>query len=195
MSHDKELPEVNLMFSQIPAITIATNIFVCKIPVRYKDEALLEFVKDIRVGGCYPQIPIYHPDGTKLAVAKGSQLYSTAAGQKAGVEMIYPQGATVCRMGGRPLFEIRRQGAAALKMDAELCTFDGQFIKWTEHFIGVLLLNGQDCLRLGGTFQRCRFEGVVGIQLGQSTQSLPAAVCIPGWSLDKLRGPGPDASG
>jgi hypothetical protein len=167
--------EEKLIFTQIPAVMIASNFFICQIPIRYKDEPMLEFIKELTV--YRSKIPIYHSDGTKLADVKGSEIYPTEDGKKAGITMRHPAGATVCEMNGKPLFEIQKQGANALKMVAELFTFDGFFLKWSAQQIeGLIHASGGD-LKIGGSsFSGCSFQGPVGIQIGDSTKPLPACL-------------------
>ena len=115
---------------------------------------MLEIVQAVKAGYT-TKIPIYHNDGTKLAVVKGSDVYPTEDGTKAGVTTRHPPGATICELNGRPVFEITRTSAAALKMSAELHTFDGSFLKWSaealslfdpqEHEIEIRGLFMQDC--------------------------------------------------
>jgi hypothetical protein len=171
--------EEQLIFVQSPAIVIATNTFLCRIPIRYKDTPMLEFVKELTT--YTTTIPIFHSDGTKLAVAKGSQLYRTKEGEKAGVTMRYVPDGTVCEINGKPAFEIRRKGAAALKMTAELFTCDAAFLKWSEETLsGVLSVEPGKVLHVGtSTFERCHFQAEVGIQIGESTTPLPMAVSLP----------------
>ncbi len=60
-----------LLFIESPAITIATNVFLCRIPVRYKDSAMLEIIQKLtthKLQGYVTKIPIFYSDGTKLAV-------------------------------------------------------------------------------------------------------------------------------
>lgn len=170
----------NLIFSALPEVTIATNRFVCDIPIRYKDMPMLEMVKELTA--YTPKIPIFGPDGTKLAVVKGSQLYATHDGEKAGVQLRHLPGGTVCDIKGKLAFEIRRQGASALKMTAELFTFDGVFLRWSDEVMkGMMTLDGQqiEILPTHTVFQHCQFEGPVGIQIGKASLEMPACFAIP----------------
>ncbi|MEE6015417.1 hypothetical protein, partial [Escherichia coli] len=76
------------------------------------------------------RIPIYHNDGTYLAKAKGTQLYLTEEGRKAGVTLRHEDKITVCLINGKEVFELRRQSAAALKAEAELYVPDGKLISY-----------------------------------------------------------------
>src|SRR5438105_37861 len=91
-----------LIFQETPAITVATNTFI-EVPIvlQYDETPLIEVVREQNAGYC-TSIPIYHSDGTYLAKVVGTRLFSTAAGEKAGVVLHHPQDATVCELGARP---------------------------------------------------------------------------------------------
>lgn len=67
---------------------------------------------------------------------------------------------TVCTLGGKTLFEIRREEAAALKTSAELYTPTGYFVKYKDQTPSLVNPNG-DALQVGGivmtgsTFSGC----------------------------------------
>ena len=86
----------------------------------------------------------------------------------------------MCEVSGKPVFEIRRKGAAPITMTAELFTYDATFLRWSDEFITGLLFNDPNKpLKIGGlTMSNCHLMGPVGIQIGQPTQSLGAAVFI-----------------
>jgi hypothetical protein len=169
--------EEQLLFSEIPQVVIASNTFICPIVIRYKDIPMLEMIREIKI--FTTRIPIFHQDGTKLAVAKGAQLYETEEGKKAGVKMRHLPDCTVCEMQGKPLFEIRRQGAAALKINAELFTSDGAFLKWSDERISGLINSKGNVLQIGGSsLSNCFFRGNVGIQIGKPIQPMGAALMI-----------------
>jgi hypothetical protein len=102
---------------------------------------------------------------------KGSEIYLTEDGEKAGLRLRHPQGLTVCELGNTALFEIQKSGPNALKMSAELFTYDGTFLKWSAESISGLLFNdpGQP-LRLGGVVMMdCLIENCrVGISIGKA---------------------------
>ena len=166
----------NLLFTELPETKIANNIIMSPIPIRYHDEAMLELVKEVKLYEA--KVPIFHSDGTKLAVVKGSQLYDTDDGKKAGVSLRHLPGVTVCEISGKPVFEIQRKGAAAITMTAELYTYDATFLRWSDTFITGLLFSDPDKpLKIGGlVMSDCYLEGPVGIQIGQPSQSLGAAI-------------------
>lgn len=132
----------SLLFSDSPTVRISGMDFNCQVLLQYFDTPMLEVVQEVttlNLSRYTTKLPIYHNDGTKLAVAKGSQLYRTADGEKAGVEMRHPPGMTVCEMNGRPIFEMRRTGSAAVSMTAELYTNDGVFLKWSDASVSEML--------------------------------------------------------
>jgi len=158
-----------LIFSKDASIKIATNTFI-NVPIilQLDDLPLIEVVQTVDASYTV-QIPIFHPDGTKLAVAKGTQLYDvTEAGKKSGLTYEHPDKMTVCKLGNQTLFEIRRQAAAALKMQAELFTPNGRFVKCTDSPIAEIFKQAPSGMTMignlrmmGCTFSNCR----IGIHL------------------------------
>lgn len=118
-----------LVFSSTPNVAFASNIFT-GVPVilQSDDTPLIELVKE-EPAGFTTQISIYHKDGTYLAKVKGSQMYLTPDGEKAGLKLRHPGLVTVCQLEQQTLFELRRDHAAALNLTAELYTPTGGFIK------------------------------------------------------------------
>jgi hypothetical protein len=164
-----------LVFSESPAINIATNTFI-RVPtiLQFEDTPLIEVIK-LQRAGYTTQIPIYHPDGTYLAKVVGSRLFATPEGKKAGLSLEYPHRKTVCKLGKRILFEITREEAAALKTQAELYTPDGFFVRCTESPQPELYTASGDALQvrgvtmIGSVFSGCRIgiwirkDGSIGI--------------------------------
>ena len=71
-----------LIFTQFPAVTIATNTFInCPVPLKFDDTNLIELIQEEKVGFT-TQIPIYHPDGTYLAKVVGNRIFLTDDGKK-----------------------------------------------------------------------------------------------------------------
>ena len=118
-----------LIFHNHPTVELATNTFV-RVPVilQYDELPLIEIVQT-QSAGFTTKIPIYHPDGTYLAKVVGSHLFPTPEGEQAGLRLEHPDRMTVCKLGEKVLFEIRRKDAAALRTQAELYTPDGRFVK------------------------------------------------------------------
>ena len=167
-----------LIFNTIPSFTIATNTFVnCPIILQYDETPLIQLVREVDASFT-TEIDIYHNDGTFLAKAKGTQLYATEDGKKAGVTLRHPDRLTVCEMAGKTLFELERQQAAALKGSAELYTPDGFFIRAVDSGIGRELMERRDGahMQIGGMHvQNCSFKCRVGIHI-KSDGSIGVAV-------------------
>ena len=139
-----------LVFQESPIVEIATNLFV-NVPVilQYDETPLIEVVSEIKAGFSI-QIPIYHSDGTYLAKVKGSQIYLTDDGKKAGVKLRHPDKMTVCEIDEKTVFEIRREEASALKTQAELYTPDASFIRCSDSGLaGYVLDRNKDRLQIG----------------------------------------------
>ena len=139
-----------LVFSDHPSVQVASNWFI-NVPIilQYEEIPLIQIVKEEQVGFT-TEIPIYHPDGTYLAKVKGSQLYPTKEGIQAGVTLEHPDLMTVCKIGARTLFEIRRTEAAALRTTAELHTADGYFVKCAQELPLQLFDTSGEQLKVGG---------------------------------------------
>ncbi|MDR1004685.1 MAG: hypothetical protein LBL97_06750 [Prevotellaceae bacterium] len=121
--------DTSLVFQTHPKVEIAGNTFI-NVPVilQYEDVNLIEVVHDMEIGYT-SRIPIYHPDGTKLAVATGNRLYPTNEGKNTNLQIDKYEGVWVCKLDNRELFEIHQQTGDAFKTIAELYTQDGFFIK------------------------------------------------------------------
>lgn len=160
-----------LYFSELPTVVLATNTFVdVPIILQYEDTPLIQFIKE-QSAGFTTEIPIYHPDGTYLAKARGSQLYLTDDGKKAGLTLVHAGNVTVCKLGSQVLFEIKRSQAAALRTRAELYAPNGYFLKCTDVDVPKLFdASGQE-LRIGGvTMRECTFTGCrIGIHVGRQS--------------------------
>ena len=89
-----------LVYVPTRKIIFATNTFV-NVPtvLRVDGVSMIEVVQE-QEAGYTVQIPIFHNDGTKLAVAKGSRLILTDAGKAAGLSLRHPNKMTVCEWGG-----------------------------------------------------------------------------------------------
>ncbi|MBW8014833.1 MAG: hypothetical protein FVQ82_01480 [Planctomycetes bacterium] len=145
-----EKNEGMLVFQEAPVIELAANIFT-NVPIimQYDKTPLIEVVREVNVGFNI-EIPIYHSDGTYLAKVKGSQIYPTDDGIKAGVKLRHPDKMTVCEIDGRTVFEVERQEAAALKTQAELYTPDASFIRCSNSDLaGYVLDDDESQLQIG----------------------------------------------
>lgn len=148
-----------LVFQTHPHVTFGGNLFV-DVPVilQFEDTPLIEVIKEQEVGFT-TQIPIYHEDGTYLAKVVGSRLFLTPDGQKAGVTLSHPDKMTVCSLGSKTLFEIRREQAAAIKAAAELFTPTGHFVRFAAQAPQLLDAQGGGIQIRGVTFQGNTFQG------------------------------------
>src|SRR5690242_20668530 len=106
---------MNVIFQSHPDVVIGSNTFR-NVPtiIQFEVTPLIEVGK-FEPAGFTTRIAVYHNDGTKIAVVKGSQVYLTDEGRKASVTPRYEAGLTVCELEGKPIFELRRTSAAALK--------------------------------------------------------------------------------
>jgi hypothetical protein len=140
----------DLIFQSSPVIHFATNTFV-NVPVilQFEDTPLLEVVREL-AAGFTTQFSIYHSDGTYLAKLKGSQLYRTKDGEKAGLVLHHPPLKTICELNGKPIIELTRLEAAALKTEAELFAPGGAFLKSSDaDLTGYIRRNQGEPLRIG----------------------------------------------
>lgn len=121
-----------LIYQTAPKVTFATNLFV-NVPIilQFDDTPLISIVREQTLGFT-TEIPIFHPDGTYLAKVKGTRIYPTEDGTKAGLTMRRLVNMTVCEMGGKTLFEITHEKGDAFKAYAELHTPNGFFVKYRD---------------------------------------------------------------
>ena len=85
MSEAKEL-----VFSSSPTVAFASNVFT-GVPVilQADNTPLIEMVRG-EDAGFTTQITIFHKDGAYLAKVKGTQIYLTPDGEKAGLTLRHP---------------------------------------------------------------------------------------------------------
>jgi hypothetical protein len=175
----------SLVFTQVSAVVIANNTFVCRVPICYKDTPMLEFVQHMpkhNAPTLTTRIPIFHSDGTLLAVLKGGSLQATDDGKKAAVKLLHLPDGAACELNGKTLLEIKRT-KTALSVTAELFTNDGVFLKWSENELNGRMSPAPNAPRIGGlTMTGCKFSGDVGIQIGVPTRHFGGQVfvAIPG---------------
>ena len=139
-----------LIFTNQFKFELATNIFV-NVPVilKYEDIDLISVIRE-SVVEYTTKIPIFHSDGTHLADAKGSRLFKTEAGEKAGLKIDKHPNLWVGTLNGKTIFEIRQKSPDFFKTTAELFTNDGYFVKCLDSpSLGLIDMNG-DSLKIGG---------------------------------------------
>lgn len=150
-----------LIYQTSPVVTFATNRFV-NVPIilQYDDTPLISVVKEQALGYT-SEIPVYHADGTYLAKVRGTRIFATEDGKKAGLELNHPKGMTVCKLDGRTVFEIYHESGDAFRTHAELYTPNGFFVKSANTPPTIIAKDGQP-LQVGGVtmignmFSGCR---------------------------------------
>lgn len=140
----------SLTFSESPTVLFGGNKFI-NIPVilKYEAENLIEVVKELGVG-FETKIPIFHSDGTKLAIVKGNRIYKTEDGKKAGLDFDSQEKITYCNLNGKTIFELRHEIGELFKLDAELYTNDGVFLKSSDSPIPELIDSSGNEIKIGG---------------------------------------------
>ena len=164
---------MELIYQTTPTVTFATNTFI-NVPtiLQFDDTPLISVVKEENLGFT-SEIPIFHSDGTYLAKVRGTRVFPTEAGKKAGIVMRSLANLTVCELDGRTLFEIAHQQGNAFRAQAELYTPTGYFVKSTATDLPSLVKSDGTALNVGGIrMTNCSFSGVrIGIWL-QSNGSI-----------------------
>jgi hypothetical protein len=138
-------------FNQVPVFEIASNTFA-RVPVilQYENTPLIQVVREMQAGFT-TEASIYHEDGTYLARVRGSRLFPTSEGTKAGVSIRHEPQLVVCEISDRTAFELRYVAPAAVRGAAELHTPDGAFLKMDRAVSGYVKMDG-NCLAVGGVF-------------------------------------------
>jgi hypothetical protein len=158
---------MELIYQTSPAVTFATNKFI-NVPtiLQLDDTPLITVVKEQGLGFT-SEIPIFHADGTYLAKVRGTRVFPTEEGKKAGIVMRSLPGLTACELDGKTLFEIAHQSGDAFKVQAELYTPTGYFIKSTDADLPSLMKADGTALNVGGIrMTNCSFSGVrIGVWL------------------------------
>jgi hypothetical protein len=118
-----------LVYQSTPTVRFASNTFI-NVPtiLQFDDTPLISVVRGESLGFT-TEIPIYHSDGTYLAKVRGTRVYPTKEGEKAGVEVRRLPLLWVCTIGGRTAFEIHQEPGDAFRAHAELHTPNGYFVK------------------------------------------------------------------
>jgi hypothetical protein len=139
-----------LIFTNQSKFELATNTFT-NVPVilKYENVDLISIIKESTLAYT-TKIPIFHSDGTHLADAKGSRLFMTKEGEKAGLKIEKHPNIWACSLDGKTVFEIRQKSPEFFKTTAELFTNDGYFVKCLDSpSPGLIDVNG-DNLKIGG---------------------------------------------
>lgn len=136
-------------FQTHPDVQIGSNTFK-NVPIilQFEDTPLLEVGKFVEAG-YQTRFSVFNADGIHVAVVVGSQIRLTKEGKNARITQRFEPNLTVCELEGKPILEMKRIGAIALKGWAELYTPTGALIK--VHDSGVSgLLKGGGSLVVGG---------------------------------------------
>ena len=141
---------MELVYQTTPVVTLSTNTFT-NVPtiLQFDDTPLISIVREESLGYT-SEIPIFHSDGTYLARVRGTRVFPTEAGKKAGIVMRSLPKLTVCELSGKTLFEITHQPGDAFKARAELFTPTGYFVKSTHTELPSLLKSDGTALNIGG---------------------------------------------
>lgn len=153
---------MNLIYQTNPTVNLATNLFF-DVPtiLQFDDTPLISIVREQSLGFT-TEIPIFHADGTYLAKVNGTRVFPTEGGKKAGIVMRSLQATTVCEMAGRTVFEVFHQKGDAFRLQAELATPSGYFVKTVDSPVPIVLKSDGAALQVGGmimsgnVFRGCR---------------------------------------
>jgi hypothetical protein len=153
---------MELVYRTTPVVTLSTNTFT-NVPtiLQFDDTPLISIVREANLSFT-SEIPIFHSDGTYLAKVRGTRVFPTEAGKKAGIAMRSLPNLTVCELSGKTLFEIAHQPGDAFKARAELFTPTGYFVKSTDTALPSLLKSDGTTLNIAGlqmtnsSFSGCR---------------------------------------
>jgi hypothetical protein len=153
------MPE--LIYTTSPTVSLGSNTFV-NVPtiLQFDDTPLISVVKEEALGFT-TEIPIYHADGTYLAKVRGTRVYATEAGKKAGVVIKQLPQLWVCSIDGRTAFEIHQQSGDAFRTQAELYAPGGYFVKMGDAPMPAVISASGAALQVGGvTMMGNLFQGV-----------------------------------
>lgn len=107
---------------------MAANTFA-EVPVivQYENTPLIRVIRDPQ-GAYMPEILVCHSDGTPLATVVGTSISTARDRDRAAITVSSTDGMTICTVAGRTAFQMRRDDAATLKVQAELYTPDGSLV-------------------------------------------------------------------
>lgn len=157
---------MELYYTQHPDVIVGGNTFrKVKTILQWEDIPLLEVIKEADASYGI-RLNVYHTDGTKIAVVKDNQIHLTAQGKAGQIKQRFEPNLTVCELEGKPILELRRQGACALKAEAELNAPGGYLVRASDTEVGSLLQRGRTLKFSGWTMQGVIFTGCeIGIHL------------------------------
>jgi hypothetical protein len=139
-----------LVYHSTPRVTFASNTFI-NVPTifQFDETPLISIVREENLGFT-TEIAVYHSDGTYLAKVRGTRVYATGEGEKAGVVIRQFPSLWVCTVAGRTAFEIRQEPGDAFRTQAELYTPNGCFVKVANDPKPELLRANGEALKIAG---------------------------------------------
>lgn len=140
----------DLIYHSSPVVTFCSNTFI-NVPtiLQFDDTPLISVVREEKLGYT-TEIPIYHSDGSYLAKVRGTRVYPTDVGKKAGVVVRQLPQVWVCEVDGRTAFEIHQEAGDAFRTKAELYTPTGHFVRVGDAPMPQLVDASGTALRVGG---------------------------------------------
>lgn len=149
---------MEIIFQTQPVVTIGGNTFVhVPIIIQSGDTPLLEVVRSVGAGYT-TKFPVYDSDGEHVATVKGSRINLTGK-SKAKLTPRFLPNHTIVELEGKPILDLHRNGAAALKGWAELYSPDGTLIRATNSKVAAIASDGESLKIAGLTMTESRFDG------------------------------------
>jgi hypothetical protein len=149
---------MEVTFQQHPAVNVAGSAFIgVPVVLQFEETPLIEVVRIVNAGFT-TRFPVYHGDGTKIAVVVGSRIFVTPEGKDAKVTLRQEPNLSVCELEGKPILELHRKGAAALRGVAELYAPKGVLVKAND--AGVAAQFDKDLLTFNGKIHSNMFINV-----------------------------------
>ncbi len=130
---------MELIWQALPEVSLGSSTFRnVPIIIQYLDTPVLQLIESEHAAYTV-KFPVYMSDGTQIATVKGSHIYRTDNGKKAKFEPHYYPDATVFELENKPVLELRRKGAAAIRGYAELYAPEGVLIEASDPKVTNLL--------------------------------------------------------
>lgn len=150
-----------IVYQANPVVVVATNTFIgVPVVLQFDDTPLISVVREENLGFT-TEVPIYHEDGTYLAKVRGTRIYPTESGKKAGLDVRQYPDSWACEINKRTAFEIRHQPGDTFRASAELYTPEGYFVKTSDAPMPELFDASGNALKVGGvTMSGNTFKGV-----------------------------------
>lgn len=141
---------MEVRFQKSPDVEIASNTFKnCPVILQFEETPLIEVGKFAKAGFTL-RYPILDSQGKEIAKVVGSRIFLTAYGKNAKIRLRHEQRLVVCEVEGKPIIELRKTGAAALKGAAEIYAPEGILVKAYDTEVSSLLNSRGTSLNLFG---------------------------------------------